>query len=234
MTDLNTKKQQEIESSHEAETIDTFSTNDAKPLKTKPEKPYDHTLPNSLQGHEVVSTGKTIRPKRNIKQLINHGIIDIEQFDVSVDKFPYLKKEKAITIEELKYITRTLGFLPVNLVQVAFAYQKETEPARGTDEPISTADTSAAILQLYPLNTEVHKKKSVITPFPTMYWCFCPDIHAKVSILEEEGYVLILQDRLLSDPVLIETMHNAHQAYAKERWNMLSELDKEYVTQHGW
>ncbi len=196
---------------------------------------YDPTVPNSLEqmSGELIKSSQTRRPKKYIKKKIQDGVIDIEEFQVSFDKFPYIDRSKQIKLDDLKYITKQLGFIPVNFVEVAYAH-----PILSNENSYEyERSCGAAILKLYPLNHELHNGKSVISPFPTMFWCFCPDIHAKVSILEEDGYVQIFTNRLQKSANCVEyleAMRSAHMRYAEERWNMLSDIDVEYVKQHGW
>jgi hypothetical protein len=197
-------------------------------VEKRPKNHHNANVPNSYQNNsDLIKSSQTRRPKRSVKKKIQDGAIDIAEFEVSFDKFPYINQSKDISLEELKYITRQLGFIPLNFVEVAYAHSK----------PLIENGCTAAILKLYPLNHEIHGGKSMISPFPNMFWCFCPELHAKVSVLEEDGYVQILTERLQKSEIsseYLEIMRYAHQKYAEERWEMLSEIDQEYVKQHGW
>lgn len=43
-----------------------------------------------------------------------------------------------------------------------------------------------------------------------------------------------LKERLDSDDVLLDKVKQGHENYAKERWSLLSESDKELVAAQGW
>lgn len=205
----------------------------------RPKNHHDPNIPNSLQQNsDLIQSAQTRRPKKSIKKKIQDGAIDIAEFEVSYEKFPYINRSKDISIEELKYITRQLGFIPINFVEVAFSHpQPLVQQSQSVEGEDVAQSCTAAILKLYPLNHEIHGRKSIICPSPNMFWCFCPELHAKISMLEEDGYVQILTDRLLKSErseEYLATMQSAHKLYAEERWNMLSEIDREYVKQHGW
>lgn len=182
---------------------------------------YDRMAPKDEYSHISLQR----RPKKNVKKQINRGNIDIDMLDVTFDKFLHLSPSSQLSIDQLKDITRNLAIIPYNLVDVGH-YDKQ--------------DHHPVILRLYPLNYEVHIKakntlgKWVVTPFPTLFWCYCPVIHDKVSQIEETGGVQMLQERLLSKSEYITQMEAAHLAYATERFALLTDKDLQYVEEQDW
>lgn len=161
------------------------------------------------------------RRNKNLKNKIINGKLDLDELDVKIEKFPYLLKE--LPLDDLKKITKSLGYIPFNLLAPGF-YDKNLD--------------SFVSLCLYPLNSNDnhlgYTTLTDLTPFPTMYWLACPIVHDRISKLEEEGWVQKLQDRLHEKEEYLEQMKKAHQSYAEQRWNYLSEEHKEYVIKQGW
>jgi hypothetical protein len=71
------------------------------------------------------------------------------------------------------------------------------------------------------------------TPFPTLYWLSCPHVSRAVSELERDGYVRIFQRRLEDDVELGARWYECHDAYACERWSVLSTHDREWLLGGG-
>jgi len=70
----------------------------------------------------------------------------------------------------------------------------------------------------------------ITTPFPTLYWLTCPHVSKAISELERRGYVREFQSRLESDDSLARRWLNCHAEYAKERWNVLSPLHRNWLS----
>lgn len=130
--------------------------------------------------------------------------------------------------EKILVVSRQVGFIPTNLVNIAY-----TDPE--TDNPI--------ILQLYPLTySELYgwdkptekDRVQFRSPFPTTFWISCPITHAKVAQLEQEGWIPIINEKLFESEDDLATMKRAHELYQEERWNLLSTEDKEFVEQVTW
>ena len=109
----------------------------------------------------------------------------------------------------LDQLRAQLGYAPTNVVEIA-AFNDVGAPA---------------VARLYPLRacTDAKKPKQRATaePFPTMFWLVCPDISARVSKLEDDGWVNKLQERLLKSDTARQELKRQHEAYASERWSLL-------------
>ena len=141
-------------------------------------------------------------------------------------QFHYLKKGFDTSI--ILSIAKQLGYIPITLVDVAYYHETDHRPI---------------VLQLYPLNytemsidrkSKTGEKERVKLPFPTLFWLSCPEAFSKIAKLEHDGWIPILQEKLLKDEEALLLMKGAHEEYAKERWDLLSEEDKAFVEGQSW
>ena len=133
----------------------------------------------------------------------------------------FTRKTPSLTAVDAEAVCRDLGFVPQNLCDVGAHDASNGHPL---------------IARLYPLNRNELKgrysKESL--PFPTMMWMTSPVLKARISKIEVDGYIEIIQQRLADSPEALESMNRAHKAYAKERWGLLSEEDRVVVEGRGW
>mmetsp|Transcript_1217 Transcript_1217/g.1721 ORF Transcript_1217/g.1721 Transcript_1217/m.1721 type:complete len:286 (+) Transcript_1217:54-911(+) len=122
-------------------------------------------------------------------------------------------------------ILRQLGYVPSNFLFVS--------SRRGDGSVIGDKNEmtgSPLVIKTYPLNGGASRRKlkseGKLTPFPTLYWFCCPHVGRAVSELERNGYVGILEERLKSDEKYLRQFIKNHEAYADERWNTLTDEDK--------
>ena len=115
-----------------------------------------------------------------------------------------------------------LGYAPTNVVNIA-AFNATGGPA---------------VARLYPLRACIDAKKpkqrATAEPFPTMFWLVCPEISARVSKLEDDGWVNKLQERLLKCDAARLELKRQHEAYATERWSLLVDADVEFARSRNW
>ena len=106
------------------------------------------------------------------------------------------------------------GMVPDNLVAIAARREGDRAPA---------------VLRLYPLATHTRKQRgrgaTSLQPFPTMYWLADSETAAAVSRLEDRGLVATCEARLAAEPTAAAEYAVAHDAYARQRWEMLSACD---------
>lgn len=119
-----------------------------------------------------------------------------------------------------QHIKTQLGYIPANLVSVS---------ARSSiGKPIA--------LKTYALNGGADRRKAKalneFTPFPTLYWLCCPNIGNAIANLEGQGYIGILEERLLGDLDLAKGFIQCHKGYAEERWSSLTADHQNWVSQH--
>lgn len=55
------------------------------------------------------------------------------------------------------------------------------------------------------------------SPFPTLYWLTCPILIKRASVLESEGWMEQMNDRLASDEALKDRLRAAIDAYKEAR-----------------
>lgn len=137
---------------------------------------------------------------------------------------------RQITPQEEAALLDQLGYVPPNVCKIS---------ARSGSVDISSDETNAnsigrpISIQSYPLlvqidNSEEENKHSY-TPFPTMYWLTCPHVSRAISEIERNGYVRKFQMRLENDESLAKDWWQCHEEYAAERWELLSESDREWL-----
>lgn len=84
-----------------------------------------------------------------------------------------------------------------------------------------------------PTMNEVHYKHEDcnVTPFPTLYWLTCPHVSRAISELERLGHVRAFQLELENDPQKASGWRECHKEYGRERWSILSDRDREWLSQ---
>ena len=129
-----------------------------------------------------------------------------------------------LTFEDTQMVANQLGYLPSNLIKIA-----------ARDENLNPVVTL-----LYPLNHKENNFRYSVDkkPFPTIIWITCPLLRARISKLEHDGWVSKFQQRLHAGDIesmsFLAMMEEAHKAYAKERWELLTKEDQELVIKNGW
>ncbi|MFK7789384.1 MAG: DUF501 domain-containing protein [Phycisphaeraceae bacterium] len=112
-----------------------------------------------------------------------------------------------------QYVTSCLGRTPQGVVGVA--------ARRPTGEP-------AVIINL-PLLPHVETWQ----PFPTLYWLVDPNLTKAISDIERKGGVRKIQQIIADDPAL-EAEHREDNAfYAKARWAVLNDKEKQAAKELG-
>ena len=143
-----------------------------------------------------------------------------------------------VSEEDKQTIMEQLGYIPTNLHSVS--------ARRGTGiEEKSQLGTPLA-LKTYSLNGGASRRKAKalgdMTPFPTLYWFCCPVVAKALGELEWEGYVGILEKRLMDGHAnhnngngvtdgdsCLDLFIKSHEGYARERWMGLTEEHQEYL-----
>ncbi|CEG36873.1 Protein of unknown function DUF501 [Plasmopara halstedii] len=135
---------------------------------------------------------------------------------------------------EFALVQNELGFVPNNLVRVCAYVDSNGHTSRVQE----SKDHRPAALLLYPLRNaeDAYKKKqrAKVEPFPTIYWLASTELKAKVSILEDQQYVLMLQQRLDADQSARERMVQSHREYAEQRWHMMTAHDLKLIQHRRW
>ena len=92
-------------------------------------------------------------------------------------------------------------------------------------------------------NNDNNNKQALLTiarpkPFPTMLWMTQSALHARVCKLEDAGWIVRLDKRLkapdANGAVHRAAMEAAHRSYAAARWALLTEEDRQYLSEQGW
>ena len=185
----------------------------------------------SIDIYELIKRRKAGRRKRSKYKKNRNNKLDLPILDENnCDSIPlesFQKRSPNLSKLDVCLVTQQLGYYPYNIVEVA-AYSPHMNPL---------------VVQLYPLNgnllggryeIESPEKKMLALPFPTMLWMCCPYLHAKISHLEDLGFITVFQQRLNEDAIAMQSMHNAHNSYGEERWSLLSTEDKLFVEESSW
>lgn len=135
-----------------------------------------------------------------------------------------------------------LGYVPGNAIRIA----ARVSDVDGLDDDDDS--TTPVVVELYPLvaraetlsNRQRTRKRHnqdghvLMEPFPTLYWLTHPALHALVSQLELEGHGTRMEQRLQIDTSALEQMKQAHAEYGLRRQALLSETDRQLITERGW
>lgn len=80
------------------------------------------------------------------------------------------------------------------------------------------------------------KKRQIIEPFPTLYWLTSPLLRSYISQIElsKTNGVQQMEQKLRSSSEYLDQMERAHKSYGKQRWDLLTDEDREEVLQRGW
>lgn len=171
------------------------------------------------------------RSKRHVKR--QNDIIQVNlknKTTPTIDR--YCHRNNEITLDMIDVVAGQLGYHPFNIVDIVYSSCKRSD---GNDR-------HPLVAVLYPLNhnEEVGGRYSGDEgpkPFPTTLWITCPDLHTRISKLEDLGYINKFQQKLLIDSNSVQwlkEMRNAHLLYSAFRWSMLSPEHKELVSSSGW
>jgi hypothetical protein len=79
-------------------------------------------------------------------------------------------------------------------------------------------------------------RRTIIEPFPTLYWLTSPALRSRVSAIEGSGSncASAMEKRLRSSPRDAIGMERAHASYGAERWALLTDEDREEANRRGW
>jgi hypothetical protein len=98
---------------------------------------------------------------------------------------------------DLEKITSQLGRAPRGVVRVAKRCL--------ADHP--------QVIVTYP----IQRTREGPAIFPTLYWLTCPSLRQRVGILETDGWVKRLQQRMEADTTMAKQWEEAHGEYARQR-----------------
>ena len=132
-----------------------------------------------------------------------------------------------------------LGYVPPNICSISAKRGDSADIITGakTNSDIDTSSRGIGrpiAIKSYPLLVQIVNKeqdKYNHTPFPTLYWLTCPHVSRAISEVERNGYVKKFQLRLEDDTYLAKQWWQCHEEYALERWQLLSESDREWLIQ---
>ncbi len=83
------------------------------------------------------------------------------------------------------------------------------------------------------VNHPIRHEAARVVPFPTLYWLTCPELGRAISRLEMDGLIQRLDQRLDDDEELATALHADHQSYVEQRWQQLTEPERQAVQEAG-
>ncbi len=81
----------------------------------------------------------------------------------------------------------------------------------------------------YPLRIEPGR----VVPFPTLFWLTCPFLRSSIDRLEAAGLIREAEKMLRAAPRAMDAYHADHREYIAERWQLISETDRERLVEQG-
>jgi len=172
-----------------------------------------------------------------------------------------LRKKFAWNAQDEPALVAQLGYLPGNVILITCRTSLVPELTRHQDENLPVAIQLYPIVlrdeyaggktdgrkfkgrkrQKQTIESDLSKvqmleedDKSLIEPFPTMYWLTNPLLRILISKLEVANFGIQLEERLSSSPQDLESMERAHAAYGKERYELITKDDWELIRCFGW
>ena len=134
----------------------------------------------------------------------------------------YRRRSTLLSMEDVVKIAQQLEFAPTNIIEVCARHP--------SGEPLAAL--------LYCLNeNELGGRYDELKPFPTIIWLTCPVVKGDISRLEDAGWGTWMQQEVKDGPrakTLQRIMKEAHDKYARERWGLLTESDREVVVSRKW
>jgi len=127
-----------------------------------------------------------------------------------------------ISEDDKKKVTEQLGYIPPNVLSIS--------ARNSSGDPIA--------IKTYPLgggaSRRMNKAAQDKTPFPTLYWLTCKKISKALANLEREGVLQQFEERIVNQEEDAHIkMRKAHEEYAQERWDTLTEQDKHFLLNNG-
>ena len=188
---------------------------------------------SSRRFYVAVSTIMNVenRSKRHTKR--QHDIIQVNlKNKVAPTLDRYKHRRSHLKLDIINNVAGQLGYHPFNIVDVVL----------DSNEEVHGSDDHPLVAILYPLNHNEEVKGRYSgddgpKPFPTTLWITCPDLHTRISKLEDLGFINKFQQKLLNDSdsaIMLEQMHRAHAGYANFRWDLLARDDEALVISSGW
>jgi len=177
-----------------------------------------NTLSSSSSSLDETNKNKK-RAGRTLRSRNRYNDIPIVN-DISI----FLRRNDKLTIEDIQNVTNQLKYNPMNIIEIG-AYSPLY------NQPIAVI--------LYPLLVNEFIKGNYFLeegykPFPTTMWITCPKLHTRISKLEDQGWVIKLQEKLLGNEEYLQIMHDAHDKYSKFRWSLLTPEDILMIESKGW
>ena len=195
-------------------------------------------------------------------QSLSESIFDLERnventaIDTTNMKLSDFKwRSDMLSLDTITCVANQLGYVPLNIINVG-AFRDDNKlameifPSKSehvievndshfeSSSNDSLSNKHPLVIIVYPLNcnsfNRQHKNSKVLKPFPTVIWMTSPELHTRISKLEDAGWISKLQKKLKDSDEYRDIMKSAHNRYKEFRWNLLSKEDQEYLNNSGW
>ena len=98
-----------------------------------------------------------------------------------------------------------------------------------TEDFVVAEDGTVLVHRCYPLRMVEGRPE----PFPTLFWLADEGMVKHISHAERDGWIRRFQDRLADDGDARAAHTAEHEAYIRERWELLTEADQALIREAG-
>jgi len=98
-----------------------------------------------------------------------------------------------------------------------------------TEDFVVAKDGRVLVHRCYPLRMVDGRP----TPFPTLFWLADEAMVKHISHAERDGWIRRFQERVREDDVARAAHAEEHAAYIRERWELLTDADREIIRGAG-
>ena len=98
-----------------------------------------------------------------------------------------------------------------------------------TEDFVVAEDGTVLVHRCYPIRIVEGRPE----PFPTLFWLADEALVKHISHAERDGWIRRFQERLQEDDEARAAHAREHEAYIRERWELLTEEDRALVREAG-
>jgi len=98
-----------------------------------------------------------------------------------------------------------------------------------TEDFVVAEDGTVLVHRCYPIRMVEERPE----PFPTLFWLADEAMVKHISHAERDGWIRRFQQRLREDDEALAAHAREHESYIQERWELLSDDDRERVREAG-
>ena len=122
---------------------------------------------------------------------------------------------------ESTLVRQQLGYTPSNFLSISAWTLDGKEPVAFKTYPLQGGAKRR--------QRKADRGNSISSPFPTLYWLSCPEISSAIADLERRGFIQDFEKEIKIDEELRDRLRKCHEEYAAERWNTITDEDREML-----